>query len=97
MAGHLVLYALAGLFLCNAIPHAAAGLRGEAFPTPFARPPGRGLSSPMLNVAWSAANLLVGVMLPLAAMELGFSWAPVVVIGSGLAGGLWLARRFARR
>ena len=32
----------AGAFLCNAIPHLVAGLQGQPFPSPFAKPPGRG-------------------------------------------------------
>ncbi len=58
-----VLLVLAGALLCNAIPHLASGLRGEAFPTPFAGPPGKGLSSPLLNFLWGAANLSLGVYL----------------------------------
>ena len=53
----------AGAFLCNCIPHLAAGLRGEAFPTPFAKPPARGLSSPPVNFVWGFANALVGGIL----------------------------------
>ena len=54
----------AGAFLCNCIPHLAAGLRGEAFPTPFAKPPARGLSSPPVNFAWGWFNALVsGILL----------------------------------
>jgi hypothetical protein len=34
----------AGAFLCNAIPHLAAGTMGMPFPTPFARPRGIGNS-----------------------------------------------------
>lgn len=49
-----------GAFLCNCIPHLACGLRGEAFPTPFARPRGVGLSSPFLNFVWGLANLAAG-------------------------------------
>lgn len=56
-----VLLVLAGALLCNCIPHLAAGLRGEAFPTPFATPPRRGLSSPVINFVWGAGNLLFGV------------------------------------
>ena len=40
---------LAGALLCNSIPHLAAGLRGEPFPTPFGRPPGEGKSPPLVN------------------------------------------------
>ena len=50
----------AGAFLANFVPHFVHGISGDRFPTPFARPPGKGLSSPTLNVAWAFLNLLVG-------------------------------------
>jgi hypothetical protein len=53
----------AGLFLCNCIPHLCAGLRGESFPTPFAKPPGKGLSSALTNTLWGSFNLVVGLLL----------------------------------
>ena len=57
------LLVFAGALLCNCIPHLASGLRGEAFPTPFASPPGRGLSPPGINFVWGTANLLIGIAL----------------------------------
>jgi hypothetical protein len=53
----------AGLFLANAVPHFVQGVSGNKFPTPFAKPPGRGLSSPMVNVIWALFNILVGYIL----------------------------------
>jgi hypothetical protein len=53
----------AGLFLTNFVPHFVKGICGDKFPTPFAKPPGKGLSSPQVNVAWSLFNLLVGYIL----------------------------------
>ena len=53
----------AGVFLVNAVPHGVAGVQGRRFPSPFARPPGRGLSSPTVNVAWSALNAAAGAAL----------------------------------
>jgi hypothetical protein len=53
----------AGLFLANAVPHFVKGICGDRFPTPFAKPPGKGLSSPLVNVLWSLLNLLVGCVL----------------------------------
>ena len=53
----------AGAFLANFVPHFVHGISGDRFPTPFARPPGKGLSSPTLNVAWAFVNLLVGCLL----------------------------------
>ena len=59
----IVMDFFAGLFLCNCIPHLAAGLRGEAFPTPFAKPPGKGLSNAVTNALWGSTNLLAGLLL----------------------------------
>ncbi len=53
----------AGIFLTNAVPHFVNGISGNAFPTPFANPPGQGLSSPLINVLWALFNLLVGYLL----------------------------------
>jgi len=50
---------VAGLFLANAVPHFTKGIAGEPFPSPFASPPGRGLSSPLVNVLWGWFNLAV--------------------------------------
>ena len=57
----VILSFVAGLLVCNAIPHLAAGLRGEAFPTPFGRPSGVGLSPPLVNVLWGWINLFIGL------------------------------------
>jgi len=53
----------AGLFLANVVPHYTHGVSGDPFPTPFANPPGKGLSSPTVNVLWACFNLLVGYVL----------------------------------
>jgi hypothetical protein len=53
----------AGAFLANFVPHFVHGISGDRFPTPFARPPGKGLSSPTINVAWAFLNLVVGAVL----------------------------------
>ncbi|HEX4006850.1 MAG TPA: hypothetical protein VHX60_11790 [Acidobacteriaceae bacterium] len=53
----------AGAFLANAVPHFAYGICGDPFPTPFGKPPGKGLSSPTVNVLWGLFNLLVGCVL----------------------------------
>ncbi len=54
---------LAGAFLVNAVPHFVNGVSGRPFPTPFASPPGRGLSSPLVNVLWGTLNFVVGYLL----------------------------------
>ena len=53
----------AGLFLANLVPHFIHGISGDPFPTPFATPPGKGLSSPTINVLWACFNLFVGYVL----------------------------------
>jgi hypothetical protein len=53
----------AGAFLANVVPHFVHGISGDRFPTPFAHPPGRGLSSPTVNVIWAWVNLVVGYVL----------------------------------
>ena len=54
---------LAGLFLTNVVPHFVHGISGDRFPTPFAHPPGKGLSSPTVNVIWALFNMAVGYIL----------------------------------
>lgn len=53
----------AGLFLCNCLPHLAAGLQGRPFPSPFATPHGVGDSRPLVNVLWGMFNLVAGLLL----------------------------------
>ena len=60
---HYLACFFAGLFLANTIPHFVHGISGDRFPTPFAHPPGRGLSSPTVNVLWALVNLVAGFLL----------------------------------
>ena len=53
----------AGMFFANVVPHFVHGISGDRFPTPFANPPGKGLSSPTVNVVWGLLNLVVGYIL----------------------------------
>ena len=53
----------AGVILTNAVPHFIHGISGEKFPTPFSKPPGKGLSSPVVNTLWACFNLLIGYIL----------------------------------
>ncbi|HEY1405587.1 MAG TPA: hypothetical protein VF857_03170 [Spirochaetota bacterium] len=60
---HYVAVFFAGLFLTNAIPHFVNGISGNPFPSPFAHPAGKGLSSPLVNVLWGLLNMLIGYLL----------------------------------
>ncbi len=59
----LVSYFFGGVFAVNAIPHFVAGTMGRPFQSPFANPPGQGLSSATVNVLWGFVNAVVGYLL----------------------------------
>ena len=60
---HYVAYFFGGSFLANTLPHLGNGISGRAFQSPFASPPGVGLSSSMVNVLWGFFNLAIGYLL----------------------------------
>ena len=60
---YLVSYFFGGIFLANAIPHLVSGMMGRSFQSPFAKPPGKGLSSSTVNVLWGFGNLVVAYCL----------------------------------
>jgi len=69
---HYIFLFLGGAFIANFFPHFVHGISGEMFPTPFANPPGRGMSTSTVNVLWAMFNLVVGILLLQGAK---FSWA----------------------
>ncbi len=75
----------AGMFLANAVPHFVHGISGDRFPTPFAHPPGKGLSSPTVNVAWALVNLVVGWLLFQAGRVSSGGDAALVIFFAGIA------------
>lgn len=60
---HYIACFFAGAFLANTIPHFVHGISGDSFPSPFATPPGKGLSSPTINTLWGLANFFAGYFL----------------------------------
>jgi hypothetical protein len=94
----LVAYFFGGALITNAIPHLAAGLMGRPFQSPFAKPPGEGLSSSTVNVCWGFFNLVVGYLLICRVGDFDLrSTADVVAAGCGaLLIGLFTARHFGR-
>ena len=56
-------YFFGGAFLANAVPHFGNGVSGHAFQSPFSKPPGKGLSSSIVNVLWGFFNLIVAYLL----------------------------------
>lgn len=95
---HLVPLFFGGAFLANFAPHFVAGVSGRRFPTPFATPPFRGLSSPAINVLWGLGNLVVAYTLLVVVGGFeprSLSDAGVVALGFGLAS-LGIARSLGR-
>lgn len=83
----LISYFFGGAFTANAIPHLISGLTGRAFQTPFANPPGKGLSSATINVAWGLANMVIAYLL--IAHVGAFDWqATPHIVAFGLGFGL---------
>src|SRR5882724_6227109 len=60
---HLVSYFFGGISLANAVPHCVSGMMGRPFQSPFAKPPGEGLSSSTVNVLWGFLNAVIGYVL----------------------------------
>jgi hypothetical protein len=60
---HYVSYFFGGAFISNAVPHFVSGVMGHPFQSPFAKPPGEGLSSSTVNALWGAFNIAVGYAL----------------------------------
>ena len=54
---------IAGLLLCNSIPHLVSGLCGMPFPTPFSDRPTIAKSSPVVNFLWGTGNLFVAIFI----------------------------------
>jgi hypothetical protein len=88
----------AGAFLANAVPHFVHGISGDRFPTPFASPPGKGLSSPTVNVFWVLFNLVVGYILFRIEKVSSGSGLVLVLFFAGLAAiSTWLSVHFTKK
>jgi hypothetical protein len=97
-ATHVISYFFGGAFLSNAVPHFVSGIMGRPFQTPFAKPPGVGLSSSTVNVLWGFLNVVVGYVLigRIGDFELR-STVDAGAAGLGfLVMGVLMARRFGR-
>jgi hypothetical protein len=95
---HDLSYLFGGAVLANAVPHFVSGTMGRPFQSPFAKPPGKGLSSSTVNVLWGFANFVIAYLLiarvgnfdPHAADQ-------VIAVGVGvLLMGVMAARSFGR-
>jgi hypothetical protein len=91
-------YFFGGAILANSLPHFGNGISGRPFQSPFAKPPGEGLSSSTVNVLWGFFNLALAYTLicHVGTFDL-HRWAHALTVGTGmLVMALFSAYRFGR-
>lgn len=95
---HDISYLFGGAFLANAVPHFVSGMMGRPFQSPFARPPGKGLSSSTVNVLWGFANFVIAYFLIARVGDFDLHAADqAIAVGVGvLLVGMMSARMFGR-
>ncbi len=95
---HYVAYFFGGAFLANFVPHFVAGVSGSPLQSPFASPPGEGLSSSTVNTAWGLFNLLIAYLLLVRVGRFEIKrWSHVGVFAAGFVlMAMMLARAFGR-
>jgi hypothetical protein len=95
---HDLAYFFSGAFLANSVPHYVSGVMGRSFQSPFAQPPGKGLSSSTVNVLWGVVNLALAYCLLLRVGEFDpRATDQIASLGLGLLlMGLMAARSFGR-
>ncbi len=82
---YFVSYFFGGVFLANAIPHIGTGVTGRPFQSPFAKPPGKGLSSSTVNVLWGFLNLVIAYLLILCVGSFSIhDITQVLTLGAGM-------------
>ena len=88
----------AGMFLANFVPHFIKGIAGDPFPTPFSKPPGKGLSSSTVNVLWGFFNLVVAYILLvwLGHFNIHYWWQLVTAFAGALIISVMHARHFGQ-
>jgi hypothetical protein len=95
---HDAAYLFGGAFLANAVPHFVSGMMGRPFQSPFAKPPGEGLSSSTVNVLWGFTNFAIayGFIAHVGTFDLHAA-DQVIALGLGvLLSGVMAARSFGR-
>jgi hypothetical protein len=95
---HYVAYFFGGAFLANTLPHLGNGVSGHPFQSPFASPPGEGLSSATSNVLWGLFNLALAYLLLLRVGHFDLrKTRHALILGLGiLVMSVMLARSFGR-
>jgi len=95
---HFLAWFFGGAILANAVPHFVSGMTGRPFQSPFAKPPGEGLSSSTVNVVWGFGNLVAAYLLLAHVGDFDMrNFADALVVGLGMLGSaLFAARHFGR-
>jgi hypothetical protein len=101
---NVVAYFAGGAFLANFVPHFTAGISGNPFYSPFAKPPFRGLSSPRVNILWGLVNLaasytllvIVGDLEPRSVASVAIAGAGFALASIGIAGSIGRIRAGSR-
>jgi len=95
---HYISYFFGGFFLVNSIPHFVYGVSGHPFQSPFATPPGEGLSSANVNVLWGAFNFVIAYLLIVRVGSFNLKQTKhVLILGVGaMLSALLLAHAFGR-
>ena len=93
-----IVHFIAAAFLTNGIPHFVNGVSGRSFRTPFVRLHGEGRSSPVVNVVWGWANILIAFLLfaNIGPFYIGTPGDTIFVAAGVLVTGVLLARYFER-
>lgn len=94
----LLSYFFGGACFANAVPHLVSGTLGRPFQSPFATPPGQGLSSSTINVLWGAVNLFIFYLLvfKIGSFDLWMTSDAAAIGLGGLLISLFAARQFGR-
>jgi len=80
------------------VPHFVHGISGDRFPTPFASPPGKALSSSTVNMLWALFNLVAGYILFRMENVAAGDLPMLIAFFAGIAViGLWLSVHFTRK
>jgi hypothetical protein len=93
-----IAYFFGGALLANGVPHFVSGVTGRAFQSPFAKPPGKGLSSSTVNVLWGLLNFVLAYFLVVRVGQFDVRVVDQIVsLGMGmLLMALMLARTFGQ-
>ncbi len=86
------------VLLVNSLPHFIQGVSGNRFQSPFAKPPGVGESSPLVNVLWGFFNFVLGysLLLGVGSFQAGVNLDTLITGVGALVNSLFLARHFGR-